>query len=212
MTTPIPAEPPRRPAGADPRAPGPRPDKPDETPVGAAEVLRRRRSVWTTRQKVVRALWGLVAPLWALAPGARPALLRLFGGAVGPGCRLGRRVQIVIPWNVALGAGVEVGDDVILYSLGRIAVGDRCVLDVHAHLCAGTHDHTSPLFPLITPPIEVGAGSFIGADAYVGPGVTLGESCVVLPRASVYKDFPAATTLRGNPARPVVEGEEDERA
>jgi putative colanic acid biosynthesis acetyltransferase WcaF len=212
MSTSIPAEPPRRPSGAAPGAPGRGPDNPGPSPAGASGHLTRRRSVWTTRQKAVRALWGLAAPLWALVPGARPALLRLFGGTVGPGCRLGRRVQIVVPWNVSLGANVEVGDDVILYSLGRIDVGDRCVLDVHAHLCAGTHDHTNPRFPLVTPPIDVGAGCFVGADAYVGPGVTLGENCVVLPRASVYKDFPAATTLRGNPARPVVEGEEDERA
>ncbi len=89
----------------------------------------------------------------------------------------------------------------LLYSLGRITLGDGVTLDRRAHLCAGTHDFTDPNFPLLRPPISVGAGSLIGIDAYIGPDVSLGERCVVHPRASVYRSFGAGAVLRGNPAK-----------
>ena len=49
-----------------------------------------RRSIWTTRQKVVRLAWGTVGRLlWRLLPGARPALLRRFGALVEAPARHG---------------------------------------------------------------------------------------------------------------------------
>jgi putative colanic acid biosynthesis acetyltransferase WcaF len=169
-----------------------------------------RRSVWTFRQKLVRAMWGLCArPIWIVAPPLRPALLRLFGAKVGKGCRFGRNVEITIPWNLDLGDEVEVGERVILYGLGPITLGDRVVIDYHAHLCAGTHDHTDSRFPLLKPPITIGSDTFIGIDVYIAPNISLGHRCRVLPRASVYKSFGDDVELVGNPARPVEWEEKD---
>jgi putative colanic acid biosynthesis acetyltransferase WcaF len=108
-----------------------------------------------------------------------------------------------------VGSNVEVGRDVILYTLGVITIGDGVVIDDLAHLCAGTHDYTDSRFPLVKPPITIGAGTFIGIDAYIAPGVSLGAGCRVWPRASVYRSFGDGTRLQGNPARPVSpEGEQ----
>jgi putative colanic acid biosynthesis acetyltransferase WcaF len=161
-----------------------------------------RRSVWTIRQKVVRAIWGIVArPIWIVAPALRSPLLRFFGAKVGKGCRFGRSVEITIPWNLDIGDAVEVGERVILYGLGPITLGDRVVIDYRAHLCAGTHDHTDSRFPLVKPPITIGHDTFIGIDAYIAPDVSLGPGCRVLPRASVYRSFGGGVQLLGNPAR-----------
>ncbi len=172
----------------------------------SSEVLPRplRRSVWTPKQKLVRLAWGTFGrAFWALLPGLRPSVLRMFGGTVGRNCKLARSVSIAIPWNVRMGDGVEVGQHVILYSLGVITIGDGVVIDDFAHLCAGTHDMTDSRFPLLTPPITIGPSSFIGIDAYVGPGVTLGANCKVWPRSSVHSSVGDGVELRGNPARPV---------
>lgn len=168
-----------------------------------------RRSVWTTREKLVRIVWATLGRLiWIPFPGLRPALIRLFGGRVGPGCSIARSVDILIPWHVRLGSNVSIGDRVILYGLGPIEIGDGTVIDYRAHLCAGTHDMTDSRFPLIKPPITVGRGCFIGLDAYVGPDVRLGDGCIVWPRASVFKSFAAGTELSGNPAKPLAGGTE----
>ena len=52
--------------------------------------------------------------------------------------------------------GTAVGDNAILYSLGKITIGRLSVISQYAHICAGTHDHTSRTFPLMTPPIKIG--------------------------------------------------------
>lgn len=160
-----------------------------------------RRSTWTSRQKLVRVAWGVLGrPLWVLLPGARSGLLRWFGARVGAECRFGRDVAITIPWTLDIGDGVEVADRAILYSLGPIRIGDRTRIDVRAHLCAGTHDMNDSRFPLLRPPIEIGADCVIGLDAYVGPDVVLGDGVTVAPRASVFRSFAGPGTLAGTPA------------
>ncbi len=170
-----------------------------------------RRTTWTLKENILRVLWGMIArPLWRLFPFFRVPLLRIFGATVGRGCRLAGSVEVYIPWHLSMGANVQVGERAILYSLGHITIGDNVVFDYRAHVCAGTHDMSDPGFPLQRLPITIGAGSFIGFDAFVGPGVTLGDRCVLAPRACVYKDAPDDTRLRGNPAHPVLPATEAE--
>lgn len=161
-----------------------------------------RKSAWSAKQKLVRLLWATIArALWRILPPARPALLRFFGGRCGANCRLSGSCEITIPWNITLGDDVVVGDRVILYALGPIAVGDRTVLDYQAHLCAGTHDMRDSRFPLLRPPITIGPDCFVGIDAYVGPDIELGPNTHVCARASVYKGHAGNVRLSGNPAR-----------
>lgn len=176
----------------------------EPTPEPTAAPPPARRSVWTPKQKLIRVVWTVIArPFWIFFPGLRAPLLRLFGGTAGPRCRFGRNVEITIPWHIRCGSDVTVGDRVILYSLGVITLEDGVSIDYRAHICAGTHDMTDSTFPLLRPPITIGAGSFVGLDAYIGPGVRLGRDCRVWPRTSVYKSAPANTHLAGSPGRPV---------
>jgi putative colanic acid biosynthesis acetyltransferase WcaF len=41
----------------------------------------------------------------------------------------------------------------------------------------------------------------VAADAFVGPGVTIGERSVVGARSSVFKDVPPDVIVGGNPAK-----------
>jgi putative colanic acid biosynthesis acetyltransferase WcaF len=162
-----------------------------------------RRTAWTSRQRIVRLLWATVGRVLWQVPAFRSSVLRLFGGTVGARCRFARSVQITIPWNTIVGDDVQIGERVILYGLGPIRIGSGCVIDVRAHFCAGSHDMRDTRFPLTRPPITIGEKCFIGVDAYIAPDVELGSGCRVQHRASVYKSFPAGTTLEGNPARSV---------
>ncbi|MEM7629258.1 MAG: putative colanic acid biosynthesis acetyltransferase [Planctomycetota bacterium] len=197
------AEPPTEP-GASPAGEAAPSSAPSSTPPPA------RRSVWTPKQKLVRVAWTLLArPAWILFPPLRARLLRSFGGRVGQRCTLPRDVEITIPWHIRIGDDVRIAERVVLYSLGVITIEDGASIDYRAHLCAGTHDMTDSTFPLLKPPITIGAGTFVGLDAYIGPGVELGRSCRVWPRASVYKSAPAGTHIAGNPGRSVDPGETD---
>lgn len=165
-------------------------------------------SPWTTREKIGRALWMLLGrPLFRLTfhnwYGLRRALLRLFGARVARGVRIRPSVRVEIPWNLDLREGCVIGDYAILYSLGKITVGERSIVSQYAHVCAGTHDFTDPTFPLLRPPVVIEADAWIGADAFVGPGVTVGRLAVLGARSSAYKDLPPEMICVGNPAKPL---------
>lgn len=156
-------------------------------------------------------MWGTLGRLlWVLFPHQRSTLLRVFGARVGVRCSFARDVDIIIPWNILIGDRVCVGNHVILYSLGKITIGNDCVFDTKAHICAGTHDMTDPLFPLIRPPVHIGAQCFVGFDAYIGPDVVLGENTRVYPRTSVYRSTVPNSVWKGNPAQQVDIIEKDE--
>lgn len=150
---------------------------------------------------MLRAAWGAAWGLFGCGSAIRIGLVRLFGGTVGRGCRIGGRVEITVPWHLRLGDRVEIGDETILYSLGRIGLGEAVRIDVWAHLCAGTHDHRAPGFPLLRSPIHVGRDARIGAAAFIGPGVRIGDRAGVAAQAAVFRDVAADSIVSGNPAR-----------
>lgn len=166
----------------------------------------RRASNWTRKELLGRALWeyfgkwvfaAIPRPLWAV----RCAILRLFGGRVGRNVHVFPSVRIAVPWNLDIGDEAAVGDRVILYNLGRLVIGPSATISQGAHLCGGTHDFRRPHLPLVKSPITIGAGAWICADAFVGPGVTVGELAVVGARAVVVRNVSAKDIVAGNPAR-----------
>lgn len=160
---------------------------------------------WSRRELAGRVLWALAAPLFTLSPRPlwswRRLLLRLFGARIGADVHIHPTVRITIPWNVAVGDGTAIGDRAILYALGPITIGARATISQHAHLCAGTHDWRRPDMPLLKTPIQVGDDAWICADAFIGPGVSVGASAIVGARAVAVKDVPAGMIVGGNPAR-----------
>ena len=170
------------------------------------ETAGRARSPWGTREKIGRLLW-MIAWTLLFRPsfhnwyGWRRVLLRCFGARIGRGVRIRPTCWIEVPWNVEIGDTCAIGDHCILYSLGKITLGRLVSVSQYAHLCAGTHDYTVRSFPLLPLPIRIGDGVWVAADAFIGPGVTVGDRSVVGARATVMKDVPADVVVAGNPAR-----------
>lgn len=167
----------------------------------------RAASKWTLREQLGRVLWAVVLPLFRLSPRPlwwwRRVLLRALGATVGRDVHVYPSVRIAIPWNVTLGDGCAVGDQVILYALGPIRIGARATISQGAHLCAGTHDWQQPDMPLLKLPIRIGNDAWICADAFIGPKVSVGTGAIVGARAVVMKDVGAGSIMVGNPAREI---------
>lgn len=168
-------------------------------------TANRAARKWSRREQAGRVLWALAWPLFRLSPrpcwGWRRGLLRLFGAGVGQAVHVYPTVRIMIPWNLDLGDGCAVGDRAILYALGKITLGERATISQGAHLCAGTHDLRDPARPLLKPPIRIGKDAWICADAFVGPGVSVGKNAVAGARAVVVRDVADHCVVAGNPAR-----------
>jgi len=52
-------------------------------------------------------------------------------------------------------------------------------------------------------PVHVGSNCFIGFNAIILPGVTIGDHCIVAGNSVVVKDVPSNCVVMGNPARVV---------
>lgn len=152
-------------------------------------------------------LWSLATPFFRFSPrplwGWRRALLRSFGAKVGADVHIFPTVRIIIPWKLDLGEQCAVGDRVNLYALGTILIGPRATISQNAHICAGSHDYRRRSMPLLKAPIEIGADAWICADAFVGPGVTIGEGAILGARGVAVRDISPWTVAAGNPARPI---------
>jgi putative colanic acid biosynthesis acetyltransferase WcaF len=151
-----------------------------------------------------RVLWGIGAVVFRWTPrllyGVRNGLLRLFGAEVGPNVRIHPRATIYFPWNLTIGDWSSVGEDALIYNLGPVTIGEQVTISQRTHLCAGTHDATDPAMPLQKPPINVGNQAWVCADAFVGPGVTIGDGVVIGARSVVVDDIDEWTVVAGNPA------------
>jgi len=177
-----------------------------EATIDVLHKFAPETSPWSFRGKLARAAWMLAGkPLfrmsfhnWYLF---RRVLLRAFGARIAADVRIRPSVNIEIPWQLDLRDGVIIGDHAILYSLGRITIGERCVVSQYAHLCAGTHDYNDSAFRLLRLPITLGRDVWVGADAFIGPETVIGPLAVIGARASVYKSVPARAIVGGNPAR-----------
>ena len=158
------------------------------------------------KNKIYRTLWNIVYII-AFRPFSLPILnswrillLKLFGAKIGKNCQIKSSVQIWAPCNIRLGDFVAIGQKAELYSVNIINIGDKVTISQKAYICTASHDISYTNKPLITKAININNFSWIAAEAFVGPGVTIGEGAVVGARAAVFKDVEPWGVVGGNPA------------
>lgn len=169
-----------------------------------------RRSFDRGAGRLREACWLLVRSLFFLPswmPGSRLRCwwLRRFGASVGRGVVIKPGVRITMPWRLRIGDHVWIGEEAFLHSLAPITIGANACVSQRAFLCTGSHDYSSAAFDLLTSPILLADGVWIGAAAWVGPGVTAGSHAVLTAGSVATRDMAAYTIYRGNPAGPVRE-------
>ncbi len=155
--------------------------------------------------RLFRALWmvsWLIAARFTPPPlhAWRRLVLRAFGARIGRGTRIHGSVSVWLPANLELGNDVLIGPGVRLYNQGRISIGAKSVISQRAHLCASTHDLRDPLFQLVLRPIAIGRQCWVAAEAFVGPGVTMGDHAVLGARGVLFDDAAPDAVYSGNPA------------
>lgn len=169
-------------------------------------VMRRRPSSLGLANQLARVAWGIVwrtlfrptpPPLHAW----RRLILRLFGAKMGEGAVVYPSARIWAPWNLQMGSCACIGPHVDCYSVATISIGAHATVSQYSYLCSASHDIDSLDMGLTTAPINIGDQAWVAADAFIGPGVTVGQGAVVGARASVFRDVPPWIVVGGNPAR-----------
>lgn len=133
--------------------------------------------------------------------GFRRFLLRLFGAKIGKKVIIRPTVKTTYPWKVSIGDYSWVGDNVTLYSLGEIEIGENVVISQKSYLCTGSHDFLMPDFPIFAKKIFIDDQCWLATDVFIAPGVSIGRGTVIGSRSSVYKNIPSNKVCFGNPAK-----------
>ncbi len=159
------------------------------------------------RERLASAGWAMLRPLvFRFTPGIlnpwRIFLLRAFGAVIGRGCFVHQSAKIDFPWNLTLGDNCTIEHGVIINCMGRITLGRRSRISQYAHLCAGTHTYEDATMPIERMPIVIGDDVWIAADAFVGPGVTIGDGALLAARSSAFSNLPPGQVCVGEPAKP----------
>ena len=89
---------------------------------------------------------------------------------------------------------------------GKITVGNRVAVGHHVVFVTSSHEIGTTLCragDLVTAPITVEDGAWIGACVTILPGTTIGEGAIVAAGAVVTRDVPPDTLVGGVPAKPI---------
>ena len=158
--------------------------------------------------RIARFLWQFVW-LFLFRPTPPPMhawrcwLLRIFGARIASGCHIYSEVRVWAPWNLMMARKSCLGPRVNCYCMAPIVLGEFVVVSQGVHLCTGTHNYNLISFPLLAAPITIESHAWICADAFVGPGVSVGEGAVIGARSVVIRSQPRWMVCAGNPARPI---------
>ncbi len=168
-------------------------------------AANRQTTKYSGGELLRRVLWGVGKLFFRFSPrpffGWRCCVLRLFGAQIGHDVHIYGSAIIYFPWNLRIGNWSAIGEGALIYNLGPVTIGQNVTISQRAHLCAGTHDYRKPDMPLLKPPIEIRDQVWICADAFIGPGIVVGDGAVVGARAVATKNVEPWTVVAGNPAR-----------
>ena len=156
--------------------------------------------------KAGRLLWTIVwMLLFRMTPeflnAWRAFLLRCFGARIGRRCKIDPSLHVWAPWNLAIGNDCRIEYQVECYSIDSIVIGNRVVVGRHAYLCGASHDPDDIRLQLTHAPIQIADDAWIGAKAFIRPGITVGKGGVVTACAVVTRDVEPWTIVAGSPGR-----------
>jgi len=158
------------------------------------------------RNKLLRAIWNvawwlLVRPTPVPFFWWRSCVMRCFGAKLGRRASIYPSTRVWAPWNLEMEDFTLLSFEVNCYCVDKVRIGTQTLVSQHSFLCTASHDISDPVMRLVTAPIVIEASVWICADAFIGPGVTIGEGAVVGARACVFKNVEPWTVVGGNPAR-----------
>ena len=106
--------------------------------------------------------------------------------------------------NITLGKRIFINSGCKFQDQGGVAIGDDCLIGHNTVMATLNHDLSPSRRADMHPArIVIGRNVWIGSNATILPGVTIGDNAVVAAASVVTKDVPENTIVVGSPARVV---------
>lgn len=136
-----------------------------------------------------------------------PAAIRALLGRI-TGAEIDASVDVFTPLYINYGKHIKIGKNVFInfdctfLDLGGITIEDNVFIAPKVSLLSEGHPlKASNRHALITGSIHIKNNAWLGANATILPGVTVGENAVVAAGAVVSRDVPDNTVVGGIPAK-----------
>lgn len=128
------------------------------------------------------------------------AMNELFCGKVPEGLGIFAPLQIDFPMQITFGNHVFINHSFTAMSVGGIEIGDHVQIGPRVTIVTTNHDpdHRDVLK---CRSVKICRNVWIGANAVILPGVTIGENAIIGAGAVVTKDVPPNAVAGGNPAK-----------
>ena len=166
-------------------------------PMRLTLMLRLERICWLT----VYYLFFRYTP--NIAFNLRRLLLIIFGAKISSGARIYPSVKVWLPRNLLMDQNACLGPNVNCYNVDLIELGEKAIVSQDSVLCTASHNFNDPSFSLVTAPIKIGSGCWIGANSILLPGLHLDEGAVIGMGSVLTKSVPSNEVWAGNPAKKV---------
>ncbi|MEZ5503141.1 MAG: acyltransferase [Halioglobus sp.] len=191
-------------------------------------VLRLLRAAW---RRLLGALFRMAASLSAgmeaakltMEPGVSFAVpVRVDGQGsvhIGKSCRLGFRLAPRYGWGTILlqsrepDAVISIGDNaafsnnITIIARSRIELGEHCLVGDRVTIVDADFHEIDPDArlsrggPGASAPVCIGGNCWIGSEAMILKGVSIGAGSIVAPKSVVTRSFPPRSIVGGNPAQ-----------
>ncbi|WP_437341910.1 DapH/DapD/GlmU-related protein [Glutamicibacter mysorens] len=119
-------------------------------------------------------------------------------------------VVLFPPFNSDFGRNIKLGKRVFINAgckfqdQGGISIGDECLVGHNVVVATLNHDlDPARRADMLPAPVSIGRNVWVGANATILSGVTIGDNAVVAAASVVTKDVPAGAVVVRSPARVV---------
>lgn len=148
----------------------------------------------------------LVAPEGRF-PAWNRCALRLMGATLGSRAVIYSSIRISRKLKLSVGTESFIGIRSVFVGGARssVTIGSHCDISDNVHFVTGTHEFDATgkrtAGKGYSKDIVVGDGVWIGYNALILPGVTIGDKAMIAAGTVVHKDVPARTVVAGNPMK-----------
>lgn len=132
---------------------------------------------------------------------------------------IGKDSKILPPFFCSFGKHIHIGDhsfinmNVTILDSGKVEIGNHVLIGPNVQIYTPIHAKTKKLRQKgyeFSKPVYIQDDVWIGGNATILPGVTIGEGSIVGAGSVVTKDIPPYTFFAGNPAQKIHDLKDEE--
>ena len=134
-----------------------------------------------------------------------------FPTSVGKGCFFQKNSWFNVPTGgiLTIGADCYFGHGCQINAFQKVEIGNSVLISDNVFISDADHTYDNIFVPIkdqkvVTSPVSIGDGTWIGRNAVIFSGVKIGRNCVIGANAVVNKSVPDFCVAVGVPSAPVL--------